>query len=55
MYSRCKVCDRTYGLDFLSRFPDEKYCHVCEMEIMICLMEMEELDEVGEENEENIN
>ena len=47
---RCKVCNREYELNFLSRFPGEGYCHFCEQEILTCLMEMELCEE--EEDEE---
>lgn len=53
MYSRCKVCDKTYRFNFIAQFPDENYCPRCEQEIIICLMEMEELDEEREDNEES--
>lgn len=47
--SRCKVCNKIYSLNFISQFPGEDYCPTCEGEIMVCLMELEELEEVEDE------
>jgi len=46
---RCKICDKLYMLEELTRFPDEDYCLTCETEILICLAEFEyEETEEGE-------
>jgi len=50
---RCKICNRKYELTALSRFPKEGYCLVCEMEILICIIEMEEEPCCEEEEEED--
>ncbi len=44
--SRCRICDTRYYLNYIARFPDEDYCPMCEAEISLCLMELEEIEEV---------
>ena len=53
MYTKCKVCDKTYRFHFLSQFPDEGYCPTCEHEIILCILEMEERDNDEEKEEED--
>lgn len=48
--SRCRICNWEYDTNFLPHFPGESYCQVCEIEILICLREMEELDEEEEDD-----
>lgn len=43
--NRCKVCNRTYPMNFFSHFPDEDYCHACEVAILIAIWEMEDQEE----------
>lgn len=48
--SRCKVCNRMYSMSFLARFPDEDYCPTCEWEIVQCLIELEDHEEVEDDH-----
>ena len=45
--NRCKICDKHYEMNFFSHFPDENYCFKCEAEILVCIWEMDEMDDVG--------
>jgi len=47
--NRCKICNTRYHLNYEARFPGEDYCSTCEMEIILCLLELEELEEEEDE------
>ncbi len=49
--NRCKICDKLYQNNFISHFLGEGYCNFCEVEIMICIMEMEEWEEIEDDDE----
>ena len=49
---RCKICDKQYTPEWVSRFPKEDYCLVCETEILVCLLELEDPEETEEEEPE---
>jgi ferredoxin len=47
----CKICDARYVIDYMPAFPDEDYCRVCEIEIMVAISEMKEEKDYGVQGE----